>query len=91
MYWRGNYWSICHRLLDGLCAQVNNFYTINYDQYYVKTKDVVVESYFENNVIFEALKKAGFKNIQIVDHNLSPISGENLEYTDRIHVIAMKK
>lgn len=66
-------------------------YFINYDQYYIKTRDVVVESYFDNQTIFDALKKAGFKNIQIVDHNLAPVSGENLEYTDRIHVIAMKK
>ncbi len=66
-------------------------YFINYGDYYIKTKDVVVESYYDNNTIFEALKKAGFKNIQIVDHNLSPISGENLDFAERIHIVAMKK
>lgn len=64
-------------------------YFINYNNYYVKTRDVVVESYYENQDIFEALKKAGFKNIQIVDHDLNPL--ENIDYADRIHVVAMKK
>lgn len=66
-------------------------YFINYDTHYIKTKDVVVESYFETQEILDALKRAGFKNVQIVDHNLQPLNGENIAYLDRIHVIAMKK
>ena len=64
-------------------------YYINYENYFVKTKDVVVESYFENNAIFEALRKAGFKKIVTVDHNLVPTDPS--EYIERIHVVAMKK
>ncbi len=64
-------------------------YYINYTNYFVKTKDVAVESYFETKDIFDALKKAGFKNVQVVDHELNP--SEPTEYTERIHVVAMKK
>ena len=64
-------------------------YYINYENYFVKTKDVVVESYFENSAIFEALRKAGFKKIIVVDHNLNPTDPS--EYTERIHIVAMKK
>lgn len=64
-------------------------YFINYDSYMIKTKDVVVESYFENQQIFDALKKAGFKNVMIVDHELNQDS--EFAYADRIHVVAMKK
>ncbi len=64
-------------------------YFINYNNYFVKTKDVVVESYYENEIIFKALKDAGFKNVLIVDHNLNPI--EDYKYAERIHVVAMKK
>lgn len=66
-------------------------YFINYDKYYVKTRDLVVESYFENEKIFDALKKAGFKNIVVVDHDLNPIDSNDIENLDRIHIIAMKK
>ncbi len=64
-------------------------YYINYKDYVIKTRDIVVECYFENNVIFEALNKAGFKNIMVVDENLNPL--ENIEFADRIHIVAMKK
>lgn len=64
-------------------------YFINYNDYMRKTRDIVVESYFENEVIIEELKKAGFKNIKIVDANLNPL--ENINYAERIHIIAMKK
>ena len=66
-------------------------YFINYNNYFIKTKDVVVESFYENDVIFEALRKAGFKNIQIVDHDLNPIDESSIQYAERIHVVAMKK
>lgn len=64
-------------------------YYINYQNYVIKTRDIVVECYFDNNEIFEALKKAGFKNVMIVDENLVPL--QNIDYAERIHIIAMKK
>ena len=64
-------------------------YYINYNNYYVKTKDVVVESYFEMDRIFEALKRAGLKNVQIVDANL--IKTEPNQYAERIYVVASHK
>lgn len=64
-------------------------YYINYNNYYVKTKDVVVESYFEFDQIMEALKRAGLKNIQIVDANL--IKTEPNQYAERIYVVASHK
>lgn len=64
-------------------------YYINYNDYCIKTRDIVVECYFDNEQIFDALKQAGFKNIMIVDENLQPQS--NIEYADRIHIVATKK
>lgn len=64
-------------------------YFINYKDYMRKTRDIIVESYFDNNIILDELKNAGFKNIKIVDANLNPI--ENIDFAERIHIIAMKK
>ena len=54
-----------------------------------ETKEVIVESYYDNQTIFDALKKAGFKNVMIVDKDLNPL--EDYSYAERIHVVAMKK
>ena len=64
-------------------------YYINYNNYYVKTKDVVIESYYELEQIVEALKQAGLKNVQIVDANLIPIEAN--KYADRIYIVASHK
>lgn len=64
-------------------------YFINYDSYFIKTKDVVVECYYETADILDALRKAGFKNIKIVDQNLQETEENN--YAERIHIVAMKK
>lgn len=64
-------------------------YYINYSNYYVKTKDIVVESYYEAEKIIEALKKAGLKNVQIVDKNLNPTSLN--QYDERVYIIASHK
>ncbi len=68
---------------------INYTYYINYQNYYVKTKDIVIECYFELDRIIEALKKAGLKNVQIVDGNLNPV--EPSEYAERIYIIASRK
>ncbi len=64
-------------------------YYINYQDYMIKTKNIVVECYYENKDIMEALNKAGFRNVMFVDENFNPV--ENAETMDRIHVIAMRK
>jgi 2-polyprenyl-3-methyl-5-hydroxy-6-metoxy-1,4-benzoquinol methylase len=64
-------------------------YFITSGDYMIKTKDIVVESYYETNDILEELKKAGFKKILIVDENLNNI--EPNEYIERMHIIALKK
>lgn len=63
-------------------------YYINYKNYVIKTRDIVVECYFENNTIVEALKKAGFKNVMLVDADLNPL--QSLDFVDRIHVVATR-
>lgn len=64
-------------------------YYINYNNYYVKTKDIVVECYYELDRIVNALKKAGLKKVQFVDSNLNPT--EPSEYAERIYIIASHK
>ena len=64
-------------------------YYINYENFYVKTKDVITECYFDDERIVEALKKAGFKNIQLVDENFNPLT--STQYVERIYVLASKK
>lgn len=68
---------------------INYSYYINYNNYYVKTKDIVIESYFELDRIIEALKNAGLKKVQIVDSALNPT--EATEYAERIYIIASRK
>ncbi len=64
-------------------------YYINYHNYYVKTKDIAIESYYEINKVIEALKKAGLKNVQVVDSNLNPTDPS--EYAERIYIVASHK
>ena len=47
-----------------------------------------MECYFENDLILEALKRAGFKDIKLVDKDLNPLT--SIDYADRIHVVAIK-
>ncbi len=68
---------------------INYTYYINYQDYMVKTKNIVVECCYENDQIFDALKNAGFKKIFTVDSTFTPII--NLDDAERVHVIALKK
>lgn len=65
-------------------------YYINYNDHMVKTKDIVVESYYENDAILNELKAAGFKKIMIVNENLDPVT-EGHDYLERMHIVALKK
>ena len=64
-------------------------YYINYHNYYVKTKDIAIEAYYEIDKVIEALKKAGLKNVQVVDSNLNPTDPS--EYAERIYIVASHK
>lgn len=64
-------------------------YFINCGDHMVKTKDIVVESCYDNNLIIDELKKAGFKKVLIVDEKLNPI--EPNDYIERMHIVALKK
>ena len=68
---------------------INYTYYVNYQNYMIKTRDIVVESYYEDKDIIEALNKCGFKNAQLANKDLVPLS--DTEHAERIHVIAMKK
>lgn len=74
--------------IDNKCIISEVYYIKNQEGLYHKTFDILVEAYFENNEIVEALKKAGFKSVSLVDFSLEPIS--NPEQRNRIHVIARK-
>ena len=64
-------------------------YFINSGDHMIKTKDIVVENCYDNKLIIDELKKAGFKKIIITDEKLNPI--EPNDYIERMHVIALKK
>ncbi len=68
---------------------INYTYYINYQDYMIKTKNIVVECCYENDMIMNALKECGFKTILTVDSNFNPIT--NLDTAERVHVIALKK
>jgi len=74
--------------IDNKCVMTEIYYIKNEEGLYHKTFDILVEAYFENNEIVDALKKAGFKSISLVDFSLEPIN--NPEQRNRIHVIARK-
>lgn len=74
--------------IDNKCIINEIYYIKNNEGLYSKTFDIVVDSYFENSEIVEALKKAGFKTVELCDFSLSPVS--NLDTRNRVHVIAKK-
>ena len=54
-----------------------------------KTKETIIESYYETNFIIDELKKSGFKTITTLNENFENIT--DLEKIDKIVVIASKK
>lgn len=74
--------------MDNKCVISEVYYIKNFEGQYTKTFDILVEAYFENDKIVEALKKAGFKDVNLLDFSLSKV--ENPESRNRIHVIAHK-
>lgn len=74
--------------MDNKCIINEVYYIKNNEGLYNKTFDIVVDSYFENQEIVTALKKAGFKTVELCDFSLSPVL--NAEQRNRVHVIAKK-
>ena len=70
-------------------TSISYTYYINYDNYHVKTRDLMVECYYETQMVIDALKKFGFKNVQVVDADLNPI--EYFDNMERIYIIAKHK
>jgi len=74
--------------IDNKSIITETYYIKNNEGLYNKTFDIVVNSYFENDQIVDALKKSGFKEVSLLDFSLTPIS--NVSDRNRIHVIAKK-
>ena len=70
----------------GKSVIVENYYIKKPSGEYEKTGDIQVESYYENNQIIDALKKAGFKTIYTLDSKFAPV--KNLDTAKRVHIIA---
>jgi len=74
--------------MDNKCI-INEIYYIKNDQnLYHKSFDILVESYFENELIVKALQTAGFKQISLLDFSLEPVV--NPSERNRMHIIARK-
>ena len=74
--------------MDNKCIINETYYIKNNEGLYNKTFDILVEAYFENSEILEALKKAGFKTVQFLSFSLDPVA--DIESRNRLHVIARK-
>lgn len=62
------------------------YYIKKTPEYYHKSTDILVESYYENEQVLESLKKIGFKDIKVLNYSLEPIT--SLPRANRIHIIA---
>lgn len=76
--------------IDNKSIMKEIYFIKNENGTYTKTLDIIEESYFENEDIFNALKKSKFKDIYITDIEFNELSKEDIENRNRIHVIAVK-
>lgn len=76
--------------IDNKCIMKEIYYIRENGDTYTKTFDILVESYFENEEIFKAVKNAKFKEIYATDIEFNELSKPELEHRNRIHVIAVK-
>lgn len=61
----------------------------DYNKKYKKNEYKTVEHFFENDAIFELIKKNGYRYMITTDGSLSPVS--NVSELNRIHIIAIKR
>lgn len=64
------------------------YYLKNASNKYHKTSAIYTETAFETAKVLEALKKAGFKDIQLCDFSLNPVANPDLR--NKVHIIATK-
>lgn len=74
--------------MENKCVINETYYIKNVEGLYNKTFDISVEAYFENNEIVAALKKAGFKSVELCSFALEKV--EMVDTRNRLHVIAIK-
>lgn len=74
--------------MDNKCILNEIYYIRDPENKFTKTYDVQVEAYFPNIEIVEALKKAGFKEVELCNFSLE--KAESPETRNRMHVIAKK-
>ncbi len=70
------------------CVFNEVYYLKQSTDYYRKTSDIMVESYYPTEQILDAVKKAGFNSIQPIDMSIKPI--ELTEKMERVHILAKK-
>ena len=76
--------------IDNKCIMKEIYFIKEENGLYKKTFDILVESYFDNQEIIQALKKAKFKEIYITDIEFNELSVPEIENRNRIHIIAVK-
>ena len=75
---------------DSNISAIDRKYELNnYDNKYKKTEDTMVEYYFDNDLILNEIKKAGYRYLITTDGNFTPISSINDQ--NRMHIIAIKR
>lgn len=70
------------------CSLDYTFY-LNDGEYMLKTKQKIFESYYDDEMIINELKKSGFKKVMLFTKNLDPIESINAE--EKVCIIATKK
>lgn len=61
----------------------------NKNNKYKKTEDVLTEYFFENDLILNEIKKAGYRYLITTDANFAPVS--SISDMNRMHIIAIKR
>ena len=73
---------------NGCCVQNEVYYLKETSTLYRKTGDIMVEAWFKTDVILDALKEAGFKDVKMVDIELNEI--KDASDLNRIHILATR-
>lgn len=61
----------------------------NHDNKYKKTEDVLDEYFFDNELVLNEIKKAGYRYLITTDANFAPVS--SISDMNRMHIIAIKR
>ncbi len=72
-----------------LSAMDREYSLSNHEIKYKRTEDTSIEYYFNNNDIFEEIKRAGYRYLITTDGSFTPI--KSVDDQNRLHVIAIKR